>query len=121
MIELIRLPILREDLILREKYRTLSRQKISLVFAKIIYQGIEEGVFATEYPQETAEFVIAIGKSIRSFLTDILLNPDEYENAIALARRKFNAVQAAMERILGASPGSLQLIDEAVLENWFGK
>ena len=121
MIELIRLKIMRENLILREKYRTLSRQKISLVFAEIIYQGIEEGVFATEYPQETAEIVIAIGKSIRSFLTDILLNPDKYDDAIALARRKFNAVQEAMERVLGAAPGSLLLIDETQLEKWFDK
>ena len=121
LIELISLKIMQENLMLREKYRALSRQKISLQFAEIIHQGIEEGVFATEYPQESAEIVIAIGKSIRSFLTDILLNPDKYDNAIALAKRKFNAVQAAMERVLGASPGSLQLIDEAMLEKWFGK
>ena len=120
MIELIRLPIMQEG-ILREKYRASSRQKISLVFAEIICQGIEEGVFVTEYPQETAEIVIAIGKSIRGFLTDILFNPDKYDNSVDLARRKFNAVQEAMERVLGASPGSLQLIDEAMLENWFGK
>jgi len=121
LIELISLKIMRENLMLREKYRALSRQKISLQFAEIIYQGIEEGVFTTEYPQESAEIVIAIGKSIRSFLTDILLNPDKYDNAIALARRKFNAVQAAMERVLGAAPGSLLLIDETQLENWFDK
>lgn len=121
MKEILRLPVMQEDLTLREKYRNLSREKISLVFAKIIYQGIEEGVFATEYPQETAEIVIAIGKSIKGFLTDILLNPDKYENAIDLARRKFNTVQEAMERVLGASPGSLPLIDETMLEKWFSE
>ncbi len=112
---------LRENIVLREKYRALSRQKVSLQIAEIIYQGIEEGVFATDYPQEAAEFVIVIGKSIKDILKDILFNPDKYDNAVDLARRKFNAVQEAMERVLGAIPGSLILMDETQLENWFDK
>ena len=121
MMEIIRLLAIREDAILRAKYREISRQKISIVFAEIIYQGIEEGVFNTEYPQESAEFVIAIGKTIRNQLLDMILYPDKFDDAISLARNKFNAVQESMERVLGASQGSLQLIDETMLEKWFGE
>lgn len=120
LIELAKITKLQEMISLRGKYRVLTREKISKNFALIIYQGIEEGVFATDYPEETADFVIAIGKSIKGVLTDILLNPDEYDNAIDLARRKFNAIQEATERVLGSKPGSLPIFDDVQLKNWFG-
>jgi hypothetical protein len=48
-----------------------------------------------------------------------LLNPDEYENAAVLVRRKKVAYERAIERILGAPVGSLPLFDIAIIDAWF--
>jgi hypothetical protein len=48
-----------------------------------------------------------------------LLNPGNYDDPVALARRKIAAVEAAVERVLGAPPGSLSFIDAQTLAIWF--
>ena len=45
-----------------------------------------------------------------------MLQPQKYENPAVVARQKIAAVQDAIERVLGAEPGSLPLADEQVLE-----
>jgi hypothetical protein len=87
--------------------------------AKIIAQGVEEGVFATEFVQEIAEMVVALYKTFGESLADLLLNPDKYDKPIAIAQRKHTAVQSAIERVLGAPSGSLPIIDEDTLMAWF--
>jgi hypothetical protein len=47
-----------------------------------------------------------------------LLNPDNYEDPVALARHKIAAVETAIERVLGAPPGSLSLIDAQAIAAW---
>jgi hypothetical protein len=49
----------------------------------------------------------------------ILLNPGEYDDPVALLRRQFAAVEAAIERVLGAPSGSLSFIDTQTLAIWF--
>ena len=61
---------------------------------------------------------LAIAQPFRDTIYDTLLNPDKYDNPAALARRKIRAVQIAIERVLGAPPGSLPIIDEQTLAAW---
>jgi AcrR family transcriptional regulator len=107
-----------ENVLLRHRLRPQAAQMVSHEFAKIIAQGIEEGVFATQFVQESAEFVFAIGKTLNETLVELLLNSDEYDDPATLARRKIMATQTAIERVLGATPGSLP-IDEQALAAWF--
>jgi AcrR family transcriptional regulator len=44
--------------IFQQKYVMIASQKIVPLFAKLIQQGIEEGVFSVSYPYETAEILI---------------------------------------------------------------
>lgn len=76
-------------------------------------------MFATEYPEEAAEITYAISNTFSDILADILLNPDSYDNPVALYWRKYTAMQTAIERVLGAVPGSLRLIDKEMLAAWF--
>lgn len=107
------------NVLLRHKLRTRSAQMAAPELAKIIAQGIEEGVFETDYVEEAAKIVYAISKAFSDTLADIFLNPDDYDNPEALARRKIAALQIAIERVLGAKPGSLPLIDEQTFAAWF--
>ena len=108
-----------DNVLLLHKLRTQRAQLTVPVFASIIEQGIEEGVFETACAEEAAEIVYAISRAFSDTLTDILLKPDNYDNPEALARRKIAALQTATERILGAAPGLLPIIDEQTLAAWF--
>ena len=106
------------NVLLRHKLRTQATQAVAPELAKIIAQGIEEGVFETPYVEETAEIVYALSRAFSGTITNILLNPDDYDDPEALARRKIEAMQTAIERVLGAAPGSLPVIDEQRLAAW---
>jgi AcrR family transcriptional regulator len=108
-----------ENVLLRYKLRTQARRVVAPELAKIIAQGVEEGVFETAYAEEIAEAIYAVSTAFSETITDILLNPDDYDDPEALARRKIAAVQTAIERVLGAAPGSLPVIDEQALCAWF--
>ena len=119
LIALLRVMQKDENVLLRHKLRTQAVQMAAPELAKIIAQGIEEGVFETAFVEESAEIVYSISKTFYDTLAGILLNPDNYDHPAALARRKFSAVETAIERVLGASPGSLPLVDENTLMAWF--
>jgi len=110
-----------ENVLLRHKLGAQAAQVTTLKLAKIIAQGITEGVFETDYPEETAEIVHAISTAFSGMITGILLNPDGYDDPEALVRRKIEALQTATERVLGAAPDSLPIIDEQTFVTWLEK
>ncbi len=119
LITLLRVMLKEENVLLQHKLRTQAVQMAASELAKIIAQGIEEGVFETAHVEEAAEIVYAISEAFSYTLAGILLNPDNYDHPAALARRKIAAVQTAIERVLGATPGSLPLADEQPRAAWF--
>ena len=108
-----------ENMLLWYKFQTRTVQMLSPEFANIIAQGVEEGVFETEFVEESAGITLSIMQSLSDSLYGILLNPDNYKDPAALARQKFAAVETAIERVLGAPSGSLALIDDQILAVWF--
>lgn len=68
------------------------------IFEKIIRQGIEEGIFSTPYPRETAEAILSIFSGIGR----------RYGHDLESARRSeiFDFLQLAIERLLAAPPGT---------------
>jgi AcrR family transcriptional regulator len=108
-----------ENLLLRYKVQTRALQLLAPEFAKIIAQGVEEGVFETEFVEESAGITLSIMLGVVDPVYDILLNPGNYEDPVDSARCRFAAVEAAIERVLGAPPGSLSFIDTQTLAIWF--
>jgi hypothetical protein len=119
MIALLRLLQKDENALLQHEMQMQATQVLSPELAKIIAQGVEEGVFETEFIQDSAEIALAITQPFRDTISDTLLNPDKYDDPAALAWRKIKAVQTAIERVFGAPPGSLPIIDEQTLAAWF--
>ena len=88
-------------------------------FAGIIAQGLEEGVFDTEFGEDSAEIALSVMLAFNDTIARILLNPNDYDQPAALARRKLAAIETALERVLGAPQGALTLVDEEMFAAWF--
>lgn len=108
-----------ENVMLRHKSREINLGMMTPIIAQIIEQGVQEGVFDTAFVRDSAEITLAIMHSIHNVLADILLNPDQYPNGRTIATRKLNAITSAIERILGAQPGAINLFDSETLDQWF--
>lgn len=78
--------------------------KLAPLWASIFTQGCSEGVFKTDYPLETAEFILAGVQ----FLTDTGFYPWS-ESQIA---RRMNAFTVLIETQLGAPAGSFAFLNE---------
>lgn len=79
---------------------TLLKQ--AQIYAKLIQQGNNEGVFETENPLECAEFIL----SAVQFLTDLGIYPWAPEDLT----RRINALPQLIEQLLKAPKGSFNFI-----------
>ncbi len=107
-----------ENAILLHKVRAASAEKTVPLLTKIIEQGIVEGVFATEYPADTAGIMFHIGQSLSDTLVKIIVNESHNNDKLAIIERKTDAYYYAIERILNAPAGSIKLFDLDQVKPW---
>lgn len=79
---------------------TLMKQ--APLYAEIIQQGCEEGIFKTEAPLESAEVIL----SAIQFLTDMGIYPWSEQDL----KRRMQSFPKIIERLLQAKPGSFQFL-----------
>ncbi len=79
-----------------QKMKEVGIRRTVPVMTRLIEQGVEEGVFDTEYPEEAAEFLIRGSEMVMTGLDG---------DAEVLAR-KFAADMDMWERVLGAEKGT---------------
>jgi AcrR family transcriptional regulator len=87
---------------IRQLAVTLTRQ--APLYAELIRQGCDEGLFQTEYPLECAEFIL----SAVQFLTDMGIHPWAQETLM----RRAMAFPRIIEALLKAPQGSFQFMLE---------
>lgn len=97
--ELLHLPENRE---LHELTNIQTVLKLSPIIARIVEQGIEEGVFDVEQPLETVQFLFTGAQ----FLTD----GDLFGFSEAELRSRRLVTQKITEKALGAEPGSFRFM-----------
>lgn len=78
--------------------------KLAPMYADLISQGCQEGLFKTDFPLESAEFIL----SAVSFLTDIGIYPWT-QNVLT---RRINAFPKIIEQLLKAPKGSFEYLSE---------
>jgi hypothetical protein len=79
--------------------------KLAPLYAKMIEQGCEEGIFKVKAPLECAEFIL-YGVQ---FLTDTGIFPWKQEDLT----RRMKAFPSLIEQMLQAPPGSFQFLTKA--------
>lgn len=86
---------------------TLMKQ--APIYAEIIQQGCDEGIFKTEAPLECAEFIL----SALQFLTDIGIYPWTRKDL----KRRIQAFPILIEQLLQAPSGSFQFLKRKLEQN----
>ena len=108
-----------ENAIFRQKMGVETTRAVAPVLAKIIQQGVVEGIFVTDYPEDLAEVILQIGQPLSETATELLLNIEQDEHTLEIITRKVNVYERAIERVLGAPPNSLKLFDLNIIKLWF--
>ena len=112
-----------ENALLRAKIFAASVPAVVPFLAAIIRQGIAEGAYDVEYPEECAEILLNIGQALATAVADLLLNAPTTASALApallLLERRVKAYERSVERMLGAGHATLRIIDLEQLRAWF--
>jgi AcrR family transcriptional regulator len=99
-----------ENTIIRAKMYRRMVEKNAYAFSIIIKQGIEEGVFNTQFPDDIGELLMQVGSVLNEAVCRLLIKRDENPDTIVkMIETKMKLYQDAMERILGAPGGCLQI------------
>jgi AcrR family transcriptional regulator len=107
--------------LVRDRLRRELAQRLVPRLAAIIDEGVSEGVFETGDPDATAEVLVALLFGLNLRATELFLARQADTIPYDDVARTFRAYVGAIDRILGAAPGSFPYADEAVLRAWFGQ
>ncbi len=108
-----------DNIVLRQRLKAASIAVTGRPLAKIIRQGVQEGVFDTGYPDEIGEVIIVIGQSLAEKLAYYLLDDDVKHDIPQLIQGKIAVTNNSLERLLGTAAGSVNIFDFDRLQPWF--
>lgn len=103
----------------RQKWRAAALERISPLLATIIRQGIQEGALTASYPEQSGTVVLALVLDLSETLGVLLLSSELDHNAQSRIENTVAAYTEALERVLGVTTASLQLVDAETLREWF--
>jgi|GEM_PF-73182 len=132
----------------RQKVTSTMIKRATPMLTEIVRQGVREGVFTTPYPDETAELLYALMLAFGDAFAELILAPSapsapsipsipsipgipgipstisgdaQNDGRMRRGLALTAACTDAMERMLGAQKGSLELMDQKTLKQWLVK
>ena len=108
-----------ENAILRQKSQAAVLPLIAPLITTIVCQGVREGVFQTTFPEQISGIIFSMLQSFGDTLVKLIIQQELDVEALHHLETLSASHQDAVERILGASSGSLPLFDTAILREWF--
>lgn len=108
-----------DNAVLRLKAQAAVLPLIAPVLTDVIQQGVREGAFHTEFPEQISGVIFSLLQSFGDSLVKLIVQPEVNSDTIQSLEALSASHQDAMERILGAAPGSLPLFDTSILREWF--
>ena len=119
MLELTRVWLSDENTLMRDKMWQHLMLRLAPLLAAILRQGDDEGVFAVGSPDDTARVLVALLHGLNDLAVRTFVERDESGASLAQVEAMLAAYIEAMERILGVPAGTLTLVDEGVLREWY--
>jgi len=112
LLTLVRAMFSDENLLLRQRMNRRTQEHAGAILVDIVRQGVQEGSFHTDYPEEAVEMVMGLGFALQEKGGALLLSLAEHPENWALMMRRVASYQDAVERVLGIPAGSLRFADE---------
>src|SRR5258708_7198480 len=107
-----------ENAVVRQKVSTVAMARLNPLLAAIFHQGLREGVMDTAYPDELGALFFTAFQNIGEPFVKLVLEPGPPPDRLERLQRIFDLYSDVLERMLGAPPGSLPLIDAASWREW---
>lgn len=120
MLEFIKVWRSDDNAIVREKVRRALVDRVAAILARIVEQGIGEEVFNVESPGETAAVLMMLMTGFQDTAIELFLARQADTMSFDDALRRLSSFTHAFERILGARKGSIEIVDQETLHEWFG-
>jgi len=108
-----------DNAIMRQKLRAAAIREIAPLLAEIIRQGIQEGVMTVTYPDQLGEVLASLVQDAGETIGALILSFDPERDDMQHVERTVAVYTDAFERVLGVPPGSLTLVDDQRLKEWF--
>lgn len=119
MLEIFRILMREENLLLLTRLERQTRKDLIPDLVRIVEEGIQQGCFDVQSPEDAVEISLSIVSSLRITIWDALEQPEKYNDPAAAIWRKIQSIQTAVERLLQAQQGSLPIIDQKTIQAWF--
>jgi TetR/AcrR family transcriptional regulator, transcriptional repressor for nem operon len=108
-----------DNVLVREKLRIATINRLSPIMASIIRQGQEEGFFNTSDPQRMGEVALTIMSWLSDSMAAHFMKTDSSGEVLKVIESNLAAYSGAVERVLGAPAESLVLFETDTLKDWF--
>ena len=108
-----------DNALFRHKLTVESARAVVPMLARIVRQGVAEGVFVDDCAEDLSEMVLFTSQSISETLGEMLLIGNHNAQTLVLIERKLGVYGRAIERLLGAPENSLELFDFDGIRTWF--
>ena len=108
-----------ENTILRQKAQAATLPLIVPLLTTIVSQGVREGTFHTAFAEQISGIIFSLLQNFGDTLVELIAQQEITSAGLQRLESLSASHQDAMERILGAEPGSLPLFDTTILREWF--
>ena len=102
----------------RERAALHAQERLAPLLGQIITEGVVAGVFATAYPQQVGRMVVAMLEDFRHIVMEVLTTRDVGARDRVRVEQAVAAFHETLERVLGAGPGTLHLLEAADVMAW---
>jgi AcrR family transcriptional regulator len=108
-----------ENVLLRTKMQRANVTMMIPLLARVIQQGVDEEVFAVDFPEQAAEIVLNMGTALSQSIVYTMLESEDWPQLLEPVMVKIHAYERSIERVLHAPEGSLAVINKATMAQWF--
>ncbi len=118
MLDLLRVWYTNSNALLRQKQEAASIRRIAPMLTEIVRQGIAEGSFTTNHPDQIGSMIWGLAQGVSDQVAELLLTETPIPDALQRLEAIIGAYSEALVRILGAPVGSLPMLDIEILKEW---
>jgi AcrR family transcriptional regulator len=118
VLEVLRVWYSDENTVMRDRFRTSMRDHLEPLLAAIVEQGVSEGTFAVHSPRAAAGMLVSLVQGANDAAGRLFFARQANQASLQDVEEFFAGYAEADERILGLTPGSLDL-DLSTVRYWF--